>query len=301
MASFNRWIEAFRLRTLFLAVSSVILGSGVALFKGLFTLHTFILAFLLAVVLQILANLANDLGDYLKGTDTTGRREGPVRALQGGSITPRAMKRAVAIAVSICIGIGLALIFTAPGTAGGDAVWILLLLGGASILAALFYTMGRHAYGYRGWGDLFAFFFFGPVPVIGTYFLHTGSFDTIPLLPAMGLGLISSMILNVNNMRDIENDRLSGKRTIAVKLGLRGAKRYHAAMTLVTIVTFAVFNLLYLPSLLPGYLYLLIFIRLITIMGAISEREGGSLDPYLKETSLTGFLLSVAFVLCINL
>src|SRR5688572_837862 len=126
MTLLNRWIEALRLRTLFLAVSSVILGSGLAWFKGLFTLHTFILAFLLAVVLQILANLANDLGDYIKGTDTTGRREGPVRALQGGRITPSAMKRAVAAVVLICIGIGLALIFTAPGTASGDAVWILL-------------------------------------------------------------------------------------------------------------------------------------------------------------------------------
>ena len=211
------------------------------------------------------------------------------------------MKRAVAIVVSICIGIGLALIFTAPGTTSGDAVWILLLLGGASILAALFYTMGRHAYGYRGWGDLFAFLFFGPVPVIGTYFLHTGSADALPLLPAIGLGLISSMILNVNNMRDIENDRSSGKKTIAVKLGLKGAKRYHATMTLATIASFALFNLIYLPSSLPGYLYLLLFIRLITIMSAINKREGGRLDPYLKETSLTGFLVSLAFVLSINL
>lgn len=300
MTLLNRWIEAFRLRTLFLAVSSVILGSGLAWFKGLFTLHTFILAFLLAVVLQILANLANDLGDYIKGTDTTGRREGPVRALQGGSITPRAMKRAVVAVVFICIGIGLALIFTAPGTASGDAVWILLLLGGASILAALFYTMGRHAYGYKGWGDLFAFLFFGPVPVIGTYFLHTGSADALPLLPAIGLGLISSMILNVNNMRDIENDRSSGKRTIAVKLGLKGAKRYHATMTVATIISFAIFNLIYLPASLPGYLYLLTGIRFITIMLAINKREGATLDPYLKETSLTGFLLSLAFVLCIN-
>ncbi len=301
MASFNRWIHAFRLRTLFLAVASVILGSGLAWFKGQFTLHTFLLACLLAVTLQVLANLANDLGDYLKGTDTTGRREGPVRALQGGSITPRAMKRAVTAGVLLSMGLGLALIFTARDLDRNSGALILLLLGGASILAALFYTMGQHAYGYRGWGDLFAFFFFGPVPVIGTYFLHTGSADALPLLPAIGLGLISSMILNVNNMRDIENDQSSGKITIAVKLGLKGAKRYHAVMTISTFLCFIAFNLIYLPSSMPGYLYLLIFIKLIAIMHAIKSHEGAALDPYLKETSLSGFFLSLAFVLCINL
>ncbi|HHT35473.1 MAG TPA: 1,4-dihydroxy-2-naphthoate octaprenyltransferase [Bacteroidales bacterium] len=300
MASLNRWIHAFRLRTLFLAVASVILGSGLAWFKSTFTLHTFILAFLLAVALQIVANLANDLGDYLKGTDTTGQREGPVRALQGGSITPFAMKRAVSVGVLLCIGLGLLLIFTAAGITGRTAAVFLLLLGGASILAALFYTMGRHAYGYRGWGDLFAFFFFGPVPVIGTYYLHTGSIDTLSLLPAVGLGLISSMILNVNNMRDIENDRASGKNTLAVMLGLKGAKRYHAVMTLVTFLCFLTFNLLFLPTNPLGYLYLLLFIKLFTIMSAVSRRKGSALDPYLKQTSMAGFFLSLAFVICIN-
>ncbi len=301
MASFNRWIHAFRLRTLFLAVASVILGSGLAWFKGQFTLHTFLLACLLAVTLQVLANLANDLGDYLKGTDTTGRREGPVRALQGGSITPRAMKQAVTTGVLMCTVLGLALLFTAPGADNGEATLLFLLLGGTSVLAALFYTMGRNAYGYKGWGDLFAFLFFGPVPVIGTYFLHTGSADALPLLPAVGLGLISSMILNINNMRDIENDQSSGKITIAVKLGLKGAKRYHAVMTISTFLCFIAFNLLYLPVAPLAYLYLFLFLRFFSIMHNINNRGGGALDPYLKQTSLTGFLLSLAFVLCINL
>lgn len=301
MTSIISWIHAFRLRTLFLAVASVILGSGLALFAGSFVLHTFLLALLLAVTLQILANLANDLGDYTKGTDITGKREGPVRALQGGEITPKAMKRAVAINILISIGIGFLLIFTAPHVERGSATIILILVGGASILAALLYTIGRHAYGYRGWGDFFAFVFFGPVPVIGTYFLHTGSFNSIPLLPAIGMGLISSMILNVNNMRDIENDRLSDKQTIAVKLGLKGARLYHCTMTMATIFCFVAFNLLYLPATPWRYIYLLIFIKLFAILYAIYHCEGRDLDPYLKETSLTGLLLSLGFVLSIYL
>ncbi|MDD4159264.1 MAG: 1,4-dihydroxy-2-naphthoate octaprenyltransferase [Proteiniphilum sp.] len=301
MASVTKWILAFRLRTLFLAAASVILGSSLAWQQGAFSTHTFMLAFLLAVTLQILANLANDLGDYLMGTDTTGRREGPIRALQGGCITVGAMKKAIAAGVMLCIALGLTLIFTAPGIAMGSTTLIFLLLGGASILAALLYTMGRHAYGYRGWGDLFAFFFFGPVPVIGTYFLHSGSFDARPLLPAIGLGLISSLVLNVNNMRDIDNDRASGKITIAVKLGLKNAKRYHALMTLSSFLCFTAFNLFYMAASPLSYLYLLIFIKLFQIMIAINQREGRTLDPYLKQTSLVGFLLSLAFALSINL
>ena len=301
MARLKHWISAFRLRTLFLAVATVILGGGLAWQDGRFSLTTLFLTFLLAVSIQILANLANDLGDFQKGTDTTGRRQGPARAVQSGRITPREMKGAIAVFVAICLTTGLTLVINIAGMIDWASALILIVTGGVSIVAALFYTMGKHAYGYRGWGDFFAFFFFGPVPVIGTWFLHTHTFGFKPVLPAIGLGLISTMILNINNMRDIENDSASGKITVAVKLGLRHAKVYHALMTLTSFLCFAGFNILYATSPWYRYAYLLAFILPFKIMNDISSQSGQELDPYLKRTSLAGLLVALTFVLCINL
>jgi len=301
MATIKQWISAFRLRTLFLAVATVVLGSGLAWHEGTFSITTFILAFLLAVSIQILANLANDLGDFQKGTDITGRRQGPPRALQSGTISLKEMKGAIAAFVAVCVVTGLILVINIAGMIDWPSALILILTGGICILAALFYTMGKHAYGYRGWGDLFAFLFFGPVPVIGTWFLHTLTFGFKPVLPAIGLGLISTMILNINNMRDIENDRASGKITVAVKLGLRNAKVYHALMTFTSFLCFAGFNILYEPSPWYRYVYLLAYLLPFKIMNDIRNKSGQQLDPYLKLTSLSGFLLALAFALCLNL
>ncbi len=223
MATFTQWISAFRLRTLFLAVATVVLGSALAWHEGAFNTTTFLLALLLAVAIQILANLANDLGDFQKGTDVTGRRQGPTRALQSGKISQKEMKRAVILFTIFCVVTGLALIWSAAPFRDPSSAWIMTALGGGSILAALFYTMGKHAYGYRGWGDLFAFLFFGRYGdrhLVSAY--ARNGISTV--LPAIGLGLISTMILNINNMRDIENDKASGKITLSVKLGLPGAK-----------------------------------------------------------------------------
>ena len=301
MPSFTQWISAFRLRTLFLAVATVVLGSALAWHEGAFSTITFLLALLLAVAIQILANLANDLGDFQKGTDITGQRQGPTRALQSGRISQKEMKRAVILFTILCAVTGLALIWSATPFRDPSSAWIMTALGGGSILAALFYTMGKHAYGYRGWGDLFAFLFFGPVPVIGTWFLHTHETGFQPVLPAIGLGLISTMILNVNNMRDIENDKASGKITVAVKLGLPGAKVYHSLLTLISFVCFAGYNFLFAPAPWYRYAYLLVFLLPFKIVIELRHKEGEALDPYLKLTSLSGFLLAVTFALCSNL
>jgi len=301
MPTFTQWISAFRLRTLFLAVAAVVLGSALAWREGTFSTTIFLLALLLAVAIQILANLANDLGDYQKGTDITGRRQGPTRALQSGKISQKEMKRAVLLFILLCVVTGLALIGSAAPFSNASSTWIMIALGAGSILAALFYTLGKHAYGYRGWCDLFAFLFFGPVPVIGTWFLHTHLTGWQPLLPAIGLGLISAMILNINNMRDIQNDKASGKITLAVKLGLPAAKVYHTLMTFISFACFAGYNLLFEPAPWYRYAYLLVFLLPLAIVIEIRHKEGQALDPYLKRTSLSGFLLAVAFALCINL
>lgn len=301
MATVKDWITAFRLRTLFLAVATVILGSGIALHEESFGMTTFMLTLLLAVSIQILANLANDLGDFQKGTDTTGRRQGPARTLQSGKISSREMKGAIVVFSLICIITGLSLIFNNINYIPFSSAVILIGFGGVSILAALFYTLGKHAYGYKGWGDLLAFLFFGPVPVIGTYFLHTHQFNFQPVLPAIGIGLISAMILNINNMRDIENDRSSGKITIAVKLGINKAKLYHGILTLTSFLFFFCYSTLYAPTPWYRYLYLLAFLFLFRIMDCIRKKNGHELDPYLRLTSLSGFLLALLFSVCINI
>lgn len=301
MATIKQWITAFRLRTLFLAVATVVLGSGLAWHEGLFSSSTLLLATLLAVSIQILANLANDLGDYQKGTDITGRRQGPSRALQSGNISPREMKGAIVVFVAICVAAGLTLVLHEEAFRDGLSAGVLIGLGALCILAALFYTIGKKAYGYKGWGDFFAFFFFGPVPVIGTYFLHTHTVGFQPVLPSISLGLISSMILNINNMRDIENDRASGKITFAVRLGLPAAKKYHAAMTIVSFLCLAGYNILFESAPWYRYLYLLVFIIPFKILNDIRDKSDHQLDPYLKTTSLSGLLLALTFAVCINL
>lgn len=296
----KHWISAFRLRTLFLAVGTVILGSGLALHEGSFSWVTFLLALLLAVSIQILANLANDLGDYQKGTDTTGHREGPERAVQSGKIPPHAMKKAVVIFSAISMLLGIFLVIYSITKISLTSAIILLGLGGACVLAALFYTLGKNAYGYKGWGDFFAFLFFGPVPVIGTYFLHTHALGFLPVLPAIGMGMISAMILNINNMRDIENDEASGKYTLAVKMGIEGAKKYHAGLTLASTLCFLQFNKMFGLSSWQN-LYLIVFLFLFIVLVKINRNYGQSLDPYLKLTALSGFLLALLFSICITI
>lgn len=301
MASAKDWISAFRLRTLFLAVSTVILGSGLALYKGGMDLTVLTFAMILAIAIQILANLANDLGDFQKGTDITGKRVGPTRAVQGGLITAAQMKVAILVFIVICVLSGSVLVYKIAPFVSITAWISLLFIGLLCILAAMFYTMGKSAYGYRGWGDLFAFLFFGPVPVIGTYFLHTHSVDFIPVLPAISIGLVSTLILNVNNMRDIENDRKSGKKTVAVKLGLSRAKFYHSTLTFFSFFCFLSFNYLFASQPWYRFIYLFFFLILFKVLRDIKFKSGHELDPYLKITSLSGLLIALSFVVCINL
>lgn len=304
MPKAKEWISAFRLRTLFLAMAAVVMGSGLALHKGSFSTTIFFLAFLLSVSIQILSNLANDLGDFQKGADTTGRRQGPTRAVQSGKISTGEMKRAIAIFSVICIITGLLLVMNIMVYIHWSAAVILIALGGASILSAIFYTLGKHAYGYKGWGDLFAFIFFGPVPVIGVYYFHTHSLDFLPVLPAVGLGLISTMTLNINNIRDIENDKASGKITLAVKLGAGNAKVYHTTLTVASLFCFILYNRLYglyESSTWYSDIYVIVFLFLFKINYDVYRKSGKALDPCLKLTSFSGFLLALLFSICINI
>ncbi|NDV69716.1 1,4-dihydroxy-2-naphthoate polyprenyltransferase [Dysgonomonas sp. 25] len=300
MAFINAWISAARPRTLFLAVGTAICGSGLAYYTGHFSVRVFILTLLTASVLQILSNFANDLGDFQHGTDTTGERVGPKRAVQSGAITEQEMKRAVLVAAILSAIVGLLLVYIALQFINIIYIVVFILLGLLAIVAAVKYTAGKNPYGYKGLGDVFSFIFFGPVPVVGTYFLHTQQLDFVPWLPAIALGFLSAAVLNTNNMRDLENDRKSGKITIPVRLGIKGAKAYHAFLLLGAIACFVLFNILY-TSHWWQYLYVLVFLLLIAILAKVlNTQENARLDPYLKFTSMSAFLLSLAFVISIN-
>lgn len=301
MASISSWISALRPRTLFLAIATALCGSSIAYSVGRFSISVFILTLLIATILQLLSNLANDLGDYQQGTDITGERVGPKRAVQSGAITPLQMKRAIYIVIAIACVVGLLLIYEALKFMNIVYIAIFIGLGFAAIVAAIKYTTGKNPYGYKGLGDFFSFIFFGPVPVVGTYFLHTHSFDFRAWLPAIGLGLLSAAVLNINNMRDLDNDKKSGKTTIPVRIGLINAKRYHALLTLGALVCFVIYGVLYLNSWYQ-FLYIFVFLLFIKILiNIFKTKENRLLDPYLKFTSMGAFLLSVAFSICINL
>ncbi|RUA06965.1 MAG: 1,4-dihydroxy-2-naphthoate octaprenyltransferase, partial [Flavobacteriia bacterium] len=222
----KKWIGAARLRTLPLSLSGIILASFLAVAGNKFNLLIFIFAVLTTVGFQVISNFANDYGDGVKGTDNKDR-VGPERAIQSGDITPLQMKKAIMISTVITLIVALVLIYISFGK---DNFWYSLLffvLGIASIAAAIKYTVGRNAYGYYGMGDLFVFLFFGLLSVCGTYFLYFKNIDLTVFLPAFSIGLLSTGVLNLNNMRDAASDIKAGKNTLVVKIGNVAAKRYH--------------------------------------------------------------------------
>jgi len=231
------WLDAARPKTLPLALVTITTGSSLAYSNGQFSFAIFILALITAIFLQILSNLANDYGDAQKGTDNQ-HRLGPTRAMQSGIVTQKEMKQAILINLVLTILSGLALIFYALESFTNIITF--LGLGFLAMLSSIAYTVGNKPYGYVGLGDLSVFVFFGLLGVGGTYFLHTGVINFDIFIPAVGCGLLAVAVLNINNMRDIDNDRACGKKTVAVRLGERPAKYYH-----ITLIGFAFLSYVY--------------------------------------------------------
>lgn len=222
------WIQAFRLKTLPLAVSGIALGEALGAMHGKWNGMVFLLAALTAVSLQILSNLANDYGDFIKGTDGAANRTD--RALASGRIRPSQMKTAIIVNALLSLGLGLMLLYISLPNM--QSFGFFLAVGILGILAALGYTLGKRAFGYSGLGDVVVFLFFGPVAVCGSFYLMAG--NTLPQvwLASLGMGLLSAAVLNVNNMRDTQTDQLAGKRTLALRLGRRLSLMYHRTLIL---------------------------------------------------------------------
>jgi 1,4-dihydroxy-2-naphthoate octaprenyltransferase len=300
----RHWLHAFRLRTLPLAVSSIIAGSALAYLvsgndgNAPYAPGILGLAVLTAVLLQVLSNLANDLGDHQHGTDNADR-VGPQRAVQSGSISPSAMQRAMLICGAFALLSGIALITVSLGLS-----WVTLaffLLGLLAIGAAVKYTFGSDPYGYAGLGDASVFLFFGIVGVCGTFFLHTRQFAAPVLLPAIAFGLLSAGVLNVNNMRDIVNDAASGKRTLVVRIGTSAAKRYHTLLIIVAVAGLVGFALM---ADLGWTMWLFLLVVpgfIVHLKRVLTNTEPSALDPQLKVLAMGTFFTALLFALGIIL
>ena len=289
----SKWMKAARPRTVLLSLSGVMMGCFLAASTGLRNPVVWLLCALTAIILQVLSNLANDYGDFKKGVDNA-HRTGPQRTLQSGAITERQMRIGIAVTAAIAFVSGALLIFVFARLTWRELA-VFAALGVGAVLAAMLYTLGKHPYGYRGLGDLFCFLFFGWVAVVGTYYLSTKSLDFAVLLPATAMGFLSNAVLNINNMRDYENDKISGKSSLVVKIGLKWAFTYHVFLIVGAFLCLSVF--LWLKQA-PWYafafwlLFPLFAKDLITIR---KKFESGHLDPMLPKQVVHTFLLTIVF------
>lgn len=228
-----------RLRTLPLSISGIMVGSALAFILGNGNVQIFSTAILTTVLFQILSNLANDLGDSQKGVDNADR-VGPKRAVQSGEISQSEMKVGVGLFVILSFVAAGVLIYLSLPNLSIELLYFFAVLAVLCVLAAIFYTMGKSAYGYSGFGDIMVFIFFGFVSVIGVFSLYGLSFEWLTLLPSITIGAWSTAVLNLNNMRDVENDAASGKRTMVVKIGYEKAKLYHVGLLVLGLISWLI-------------------------------------------------------------
>lgn len=296
MANLNSWVNAARIRTLPLSVSGILVGSSIAVAQDEFNAVIFALALATTLGLQILSNFANDYGDFVKGTDNEDR-VGPPRSLQSGLITRKEMFWGMVGTGVITFFFAISLIYIAFGTRSIFYAILFLLLGLAAIAAAVKYTVGDSAYGYRGLGDLFVFLFFGLVGVYGCYFLYALEWDWRVLLPAASIGFLSAGVLNLNNMRDRAADEKAGKNTLVVKMGDASAKQYHYFLLLGAFSSIVLFSALSFTGI-DDLLYLIAFVPLLFHLKRVLENKNPELlDPELKKLALGTFLLAVLFAI----
>ncbi len=290
----NKWVKAARLRTLPLSLAGIVLAGFLAASVHKFDIVIFILSILTASLFQILSNFANDYGDGVKGTDNEDRI-GPKRAIQSGEITQSEMKTAIKITAFLSFLSAFLLVLYSFGFTHWLSVSIYLFLGVASIAAAIKYTVGDKAYGYFGMGDLFVLIFFGFVSVMGGYYLYTKQWDWTLLFPALAIGFLSVGVLNLNNMRDIVNDKKAEKNTLPVKIGLEKAKKYHFLLMLLPLFLVQAYNFHHLQSIwqwLFIFPFVLIIVHAMRIMMIDNPKD---FDPELKKLAIATFLFAFFF------
>lgn len=292
----RHWIEAARVRTLPLSVSGIIVGSFYAMSQAMFNWNIVFFALTTTLGLQVLSNFANDYGDGVKGTDNEDR-VGPKRTIQSGLITPKQMMRAMIITSILTFISALLLIYFSFKEDYLIYSLTFFFLGIIAIASAIRYTIGNTAYGYRGYGDIFVFVFFGLVSTLGIYFMFSKELDYTLLLAASAIGMLSVGVLNLNNMRDEISDRKAKKNTIVVKIGGDKAKKYHYFLIIGAMVLIIIFSILR-QFQFDQYLYLVAYIPLILHLKRVKNNKNPELlDPELKKLALSTFFLSVLLAL----
>lgn len=292
----RHWIEAARVRTLPLSVSGIIVGSFYAMSQAMFNWNIVFFALTTTLGLQVLSNFANDYGDGVKGTDNEDR-VGPKRTIQSGLITPKQMMRAMIITSILTFISALLLIYFSFKEDYLIYSLTFFFLGVIAIASAIRYTIGNTAYGYRGYGDIFVFVFFGLVSTLGIYFMFSKELDYTLLLAASAIGMLSVGVLNLNNMRDEISDRKAKKNTIVVKIGGEKAKKYHYFLIIGAMVLIIIFSILR-QFQFDQYLYLVAYIPLILHLKRVKNNKNPELlDPELKKLALSTFFLSVLLAL----
>ncbi len=308
MSKIKAWVAAARLRTLPLSISGIIVGASLgnaALYP--LTLQNFVgggtipiwkapllwLAILVTIGFQVLSNFANDYGDGVRGTDA--KRQGEKRMVASGIISPKQMKIGMIITGIITFFLATILIFMAFGNENFIISFVFFNLTIVSIIAAVKYTVGRKAYGYSGLGDVFVFLFFGLLSVLGSYYLFTHTLNWLLLLPATAIGCFSTAVLNLNNMRDIENDAAAKKHTLVVKLGSIKAKKYHVFLLLFGMLCAVIYTVINFTEPLQ-FVYLIAFIPfLLNIKTVLKNKSPMLLDGELKKVALSTFLFAILF------
>lgn len=303
------WIQAARLRTLPLSLSGIIMGAFIAKWRlygegGNWDWRIFALALLVTLLYQVLSNFANDYGDGIKGTDKLRINEAEARAVASGKITPQQMKTAVILLAVLSFIATVALLYLAFIPNFINEFYIFIGLGVACILAAIGYTVGKKPYGYMGLGDIFVFIFFGLVSVCGSYFLFTKTFSWDILLPATAVGLMSVGVLNLNNMRDIENDKASGKHTLALKMGFKNAMFYQMALLqlpLILILIFLMINNFYQNEQYYAFIVMILMLPMTKLRRKIlAVKNPKELDPFLKQVGILTFMMAILLAFGLN-
>ncbi len=299
MPKITAWLNAARLRTLPLSVSGIVVGSALASFYGKNDILIFVLALLTTIGFQVTSNFANDYGDGVKGTDNDDR-VGPKRALQSGLLSRKELKKGIIFSIFICFVLVASLLYFSFGGQQIEYFLLFSVLGSISIWAAIKYTVGASAYGYRGLGDIFVFIFFGLLAVLGSLFLYTKFLTGHAWLPAIAIGALSTGVLNLNNLRDYESDTKANKNTMIVKMGFENGKKYHYALLAIaflSMLSFIVFNFNVWYQFIPLLAFVPIAIHLRKVSKTIVP---ALLDPELKKLALSTFLMSLLFYITFN-
>ncbi len=299
MSKFSAWLNAARLRTLPLSISGIVIGTALAGFYGYKNLPVFFSGLLTTIAFQVTSNFANDYGDGVKGTDNE-NRIGPKRALQNGLLSRKELKYGIVFSAILSLILVVTVLFFAFGWGNRKYFIVFAVLGSLSIWAAIKYTVGTSAYGYKGYGDIFVFLFFGLLAVLGSFFLYTKFINTFVWLPAIAVGALSTGVLNLNNLRDFESDKLANKNTVIVKIGYKYGKIYHYTLLGVAFISmffFIVYNYEFWYQFLPLIAFVPITIHIFKV---IKTEAPVLLDAELKKLALSTFLMSILFYITFN-